>query len=164
MAIRGTLVAIHGGQWGEWIVTGGGNRAKTRPDLQLIIRLVIIAIINIMRACSMFTVVFNVTFILYYNNSYFIITQASKRLCNNNNIKYLATNHLRKSSISCQKLQHFERRREMTCRRSRPPCKENTFPVTKAAPRGHLHEERVKKFDGEKLCKIGALWWEEQIC
>ena len=37
------------------------------------------------------TVVFNVTFILYYNNSYFIITQASKRFFNNNNIKYLAT-------------------------------------------------------------------------
>ena len=107
MAIHGTLVAIHGGQWGEWIVTGGGNRAKTRPDLQLIIRLVIIAIINIMRTCSMFTVVFNVTFILYYNNSYFIITQASKRLCNNNNIKYLATNRLRKSSISCQKIAAF---------------------------------------------------------
>ena len=64
MAIRGTLVAIHGGQWGEWIVTGGGNRAKTRPDLQLIIRLVIIAIINIM----MFTVVFNVTFIFRLPN------------------------------------------------------------------------------------------------
>ena len=101
------------------------------------------------------TVVFNVTFILYYNNSYFIITQASKRLCNNNNIKYLATNHLRKSSISCRKLHHFGRKREMKCRRARPPCKENTFPVTKAAPRGHLHEERAKSFTEKNSAKSG---------